>query len=197
MRNAYFGIHGPEDVNGIGGNAKLDEFRAAMGICNLRHIEEYINARRKAAQCYDKYLGDIPGIRVGRQRKNVTANYAYYPVYFDGTLRRVGEREFEGSRMLGTFCYNPQAVFPIYFVMRVNKTPKASGYWKKQPPMQGVEAEWTPDNGKYKIYTKYGRDISGDDIGAWYTFDTEDGEQIEVSVGVSFVSVENARENLP
>jgi len=112
------------------------------------------------------------------------------------TLRRVGEREFEGSRMLGTFCYNPQAVFPIYFVMRVNKTPKASGYWKKQPPMQGVEAEWTPDNGKYKIYTKYGRDISGDDIGAWYTFDTEDGEQIEVSVGVSFVSVENARENL-
>lgn len=112
------------------------------------------------------------------------------------TLRRVSDREFEGSRMLGTFCYNPQAVFPIYFVMRVNKTPKASGYWKKQPPMQGVEAEWTPDNGKYKIYTKYGRDISGDDVGAWLTFDTDDGEEIEVSVGVSFVSVDNARENL-
>ena len=31
--------------------------------------------------------------------------------------------EFEGMKLLGTFCYNPQAVFPIYFVMRVNKTP--------------------------------------------------------------------------
>lgn len=112
------------------------------------------------------------------------------------TMRKVNDREFEGSKLLGTFCYNSQAVFPIYFVMRLNKTPKASGYWKKQRPMQGVEAAWDPDNGKYKIYTKYGKDISGDDIGAWCTFDTEDGEQIEVSMGVSFVSIDNARENL-
>lgn len=81
-----FGIHGPEDVSGIGGNAKLDEFRAAMGICNLRHIEGYINARKKIAQCYDKHLGGIPGIRVGKRQKGVTANYAYYPVYFDEKL---------------------------------------------------------------------------------------------------------------
>ncbi len=112
------------------------------------------------------------------------------------TVRRVNECEYEGSRLLGTFCYNPQAVFPIYFVIRVGKPPKASGFWKKQRPMQGVEAEWTPDNGKYKIYSRYGRDLSGDDIGVWYTFDTEDGERIEVSVGVSFVSIANARENL-
>ena len=51
-------------------------------------------------------------------------------------------------KLLGTFCYNPQAVFPIYFVMRVNKTPLKTGYWKKQRPMTGVEAEWDPDNGK-------------------------------------------------
>ena len=97
---------------------------------------------------------------------------------------------------MGTFCYNPQAVFPIYFVMRVSKAPKTTGYWKKQRPMTGVEAEWDPDQGKYKLYTKYGRDIAGDDIGAWFTFDTEEGEQIEVAMGVSFVSIENARLNL-
>lgn len=112
------------------------------------------------------------------------------------SVRRVGEREFEGSKLLGTFCYVPQAVFPIYFVMRVDKTPSASGFWKKQRPMQGVEAEWDPDQGKYKIYRNYGRVISGDDIGAWMTFDTNPGEQIQVAMGVSFVSIENARENL-
>ena len=111
-------------------------------------------------------------------------------------VRKVSDTEIEGMRLLGTFCYNPQAVFPMYFVMRVSKTPVASGYWKKQRVMTGVEAEWTPDNGKYKIYTRYGREMAGDDIGYWFTFETEEGEQIEVQMGVSFVSIENARENL-
>ena len=111
-------------------------------------------------------------------------------------VRKVSDTEIEGMRLLGTFCYNPQAVFPIYFVMRVNKAPEACGFWKKQRLMTGVEAEWTPDNGKYKLYTRYGRELAGDDIGYWFSFDTEEGEQIEVQMGVSFVSVENARENL-
>ena len=62
--------------------------------------------------------------------------------------------------------------------------------------MTGVEAEWDPDNGKYKLYTKYGKEIAGDDIGAFFSFDTAEGEQIEVELGVSFVSIENARLNL-
>ena len=112
------------------------------------------------------------------------------------SVRRVNDREFEGSKLLGTFCYVPQAVFPIYFVMRVDKTPQASGFWKKQRPMKGVEAEWDKDNGKYKLYTNYGRVMSGDDIGVWMKYDAQAGEQVQVAIGVSFVSIENARENL-
>ena len=111
-------------------------------------------------------------------------------------VRKVNDTEIEGMKLLGTFCYNPQAVFPVYFVLRVSKTPVKSGYWKKQRPMTGVEAEWTPDNGKYKLYTGYGRELAGDDIGYWFSFDTREGEQIEVRMGVSFTSIENARENL-
>ena len=111
-------------------------------------------------------------------------------------LRQTSDTEFEGMKLLGTFCYNPQAVFPIYFVMRVNKQPVATGYWKKQRPMTGVEAEWDPDNGRYKLYTRYRREIAGDDIGAYLTFDTHEGEAVEVQMGVSFVSIENARLNL-
>ena len=111
-------------------------------------------------------------------------------------LRQTSECGFEGMKLLGTFCYNPQAVFPIYFVMRVNKTPLKTGYWKKQRPMTGVEAEWDPDNGKYKLYTGYRKELAGDDIGAFLTFDTGESEQIEVQMGVSFVSIENARLNL-
>ena len=113
------------------------------------------------------------------------------------TVRRVSATEIEGLKLLGTFCYNPQKVFPVYFVLRISKTPAASGYWKKQRPMTGVEAEWTPDNGRYKLYTEYGRELSGDDVGYWFSFDgLAAGEQVEVRMGISYVSTENARKNL-
>ena len=74
-------------------------------------------------------------------------------------VRRVSDTEIEGMRFAGTFCYNSQAVFPVYFVMRVNKAPSAQGFWKKQRPMT-AEAAWDSDAGKYKIYTKYGRELA-------------------------------------
>ena len=113
-----------------------------------------------------------------------------------GWLRRKSETEIEGMRLAGTFCYNPQAVFPMYFAIRISKTPSQAGFWKKQPAMKGVEAEWTPDNGKYKIYTKYGREIAGDQIGYFFSFETAEGEQVELQMGVSFVSCANAWKNL-
>ena len=112
------------------------------------------------------------------------------------TLRRVSATEFEGMRLLGTFCYNPQAVFPMYFVVRVSKTPKQSGYWKKQPELKGAAKDWDVHSGKYKIYSNYGRDMAGNDIGYFMSFDLQEAEQVEVQVGVSFVSIANARQNL-
>ena len=113
------------------------------------------------------------------------------------TVRRTAPNEVEGSKLLGTFCYTAtQAVFPIYFVMRVEKQPAATGYWKFQRPKQGVEAEWDPDDNRYKLYTRYNKELSGDDIGAWFSFDTQENEAVEVRMGVSFVSIANARENL-
>jgi len=112
------------------------------------------------------------------------------------TVRMVNDTEIEGSKLLGTFCYNPQAVFRVYFVMKVDKAPKQMGYWKKQRQMKGVEAEWDIHSGKYKLYTKYTREMSGDDIGVWMSYDTKANEQVAVKIGVSFVSIENARKNL-
>ena len=112
------------------------------------------------------------------------------------TVRRVSDTEVVGSKLMGTFCYNPNAVFPLYFAMRVNKKPSCQGFWKFQRPKKGVEAEWDVDDSKYKLYHDFGKTISGDDIGVWYTYETSPGEIVEVSVGVSFVSEENAMLNL-
>lgn len=110
-------------------------------------------------------------------------------------LRKVSDTEVEGMKLLGTFCYNSKAVFPIYFVMRISKAPKQMGYWKKQRTM-GVEANWDNTSGKNKLYTTYGKELAGDDIGAFFSFDTNEDEEVVVRMGVSFVSIANARLNL-
>lgn len=79
-----FGIHGPESVPGIGGNAKMNEFCAAMGLCNLRHLDEWIAERREICEHYDSRLGGVPGITLRAPQNGVEHNYIYYPVVFDG-----------------------------------------------------------------------------------------------------------------
>ena len=78
-----FGIHGPEYVTAIGGNAKLDEFRAAMGICNLRRMDECIRERKKVHDRYFERLDGIDGIELCYPQDGIEPNYAYLPVYFN------------------------------------------------------------------------------------------------------------------
>ena len=82
MKN--FGIRGPEDCAYIGGNAKMSEFQAAMGICNLRHLSEEISKRKKVVERYKSNLSDISGIKLSAPQDGVESNYAYFPVVFDG-----------------------------------------------------------------------------------------------------------------
>lgn len=79
-----FGITGPESVEYVGGNAKMNEFQAAMGICNLRHVDEEIEKRKAVVERYVKRLSGIDGIKLCKPQEGVKNNYAYFPVVFDG-----------------------------------------------------------------------------------------------------------------
>lgn len=79
-----FGIHGPEEVAYIGGNAKMNEFQAAMGICNLHHLDEEISKRKIVVGRYRERFSGIEGIKLINIQDDVESNYAYFPVVFDG-----------------------------------------------------------------------------------------------------------------
>ena len=78
-----FGIRGPEIVDGVGANAKMNEFCAAMGICNLKHITEEIEKRKVVVERYRSHLENVPGLQLNPIQKDVESNYAYFPVVFD------------------------------------------------------------------------------------------------------------------
>ena len=110
--------------------------------------------------------------------------------------RRVSDTEVEGMRMLGTFCYNSHSTFPIYFVMRVSRKPASYGFWKKIPSLGPAKEAWEHYSGKFKLYDHRTRDMAGQDVGCYWTFNCEEGDVVEVQMGVSMVSTANARLNL-
>ena len=113
-----------------------------------------------------------------------------------GALRIVSDREIEGSRTIGTFCYNPEDVRPVYFVAQFSQAAKRFGGFKKMPKYTGVEGEWIGHNDVIKPYPNYRQELAGDEIGAYFSFDTQTDETLQVKVGISYVSIDNARENL-
>lgn len=76
-------IVGTERTPYIGTNAKMTDMHAAMGLCNLRHVDEYIRKRKSVVERYRMRLSDVKGIRLCREQEHVTSNYAYFPVVFE------------------------------------------------------------------------------------------------------------------
>ena len=82
-----FGIAG-ESIPDIGGNAKMSEFHAAMGLCNLRYVNQWIEARKQVVARYRENLEELPGIKLCPEQPGVKSNYAYFPVVFTGPFTR-------------------------------------------------------------------------------------------------------------
>ena len=75
-----FGIKNAEVVDGVGSNAKMNEFVAAMGLCNLRHIDEFIAKRKVAVERYRSNLIGCKGLQLPLIQKDVVSNCSYFPI---------------------------------------------------------------------------------------------------------------------
>ena len=90
-----FGICGPDEVRYVGGNSKMNEFCAAMGLCNLRHIDQEIQKRAAVFDAYNARLKGVEGLVLCAKQKDVTPNYSYYPVVFDDTYGATRDEVFD------------------------------------------------------------------------------------------------------
>ena len=79
-----FGIMDEENVEFVGANAKMNEFSAVMGLCNLKHFEENRLKRKELYDYYREHLKDIPGIKLLQyDEKALKLNYTYCPIFVD------------------------------------------------------------------------------------------------------------------
>lgn len=127
-----FGMYDGVQSSILGTNAKLTEFAAAMGLCNLRHLDEQIALRRKAMERYRERLSGKAGLVLCKEQPGVTSNYAYMPVRIlpdqfgmdrDKLVERLGEQNIFSRKYFSPLT----SAFPVYQGQcTIQETPIAS-----------------------------------------------------------------------
>nr|WP_199081949.1 DegT/DnrJ/EryC1/StrS family aminotransferase [Pedobacter sp. ASV19] len=79
MRN--FGHNGPDEFADVGINGKSCEFHAAMGLCNLKQVDEILDKRRLLSFYYWQKLGNLQA-SYPKLNADLDYNYTYFPVLF-------------------------------------------------------------------------------------------------------------------
>lgn len=106
-----FGIRGEELVTEVGANAKMNEFCAIMGLCNLDHINESIEMRKQKYCLYKKNLDKASGLRFFERDEEATNNYAYFPVLLEG--EGSARRDEVYNRLRQNNIYSRKYFYPL------------------------------------------------------------------------------------
>ncbi len=132
-----FGIRGEEVVDGIGANAKMNEFCAAMGLCNLRHIDEEIRKRKQIVEHYRERLQNVKGLRLNTVQEGVQTNYSYFPIVIDEKIFGKSRNEIY-DLLKGRGIYARKYFYPLtntfdcyHGIYDVSKTPVALSVSKR------------------------------------------------------------------
>ncbi len=107
-----FGIRSENVIDGIGANAKMDEFRAIMGICNLQYIDSELKKRQMVHDKYIELLDGIEGLVLPYIQKYVKSNYAYFPVLFDSDILGC-DRDLIYGKLMEKGIYTRKYFYPL------------------------------------------------------------------------------------
>lgn len=96
-----FGIRGEEHVASVGANAKMNEFCAAMGLCNLRRVDEAAAARARIYDLYMRELSSVRGVRMFVRSSEQSPTYAYFPILIEDDYPLTRDQLFDKMKAAG------------------------------------------------------------------------------------------------
>ncbi len=108
-----FGIRGETLVVGVGANAKMNEFCAIMGLCNLKHVERDIAERKQRVGYYLKKLEGRKELDCPVYRDDIRYTYGYFPVLFREELCGCGMRDIVYERLKESGIYSRKYFYPV------------------------------------------------------------------------------------
>jgi len=122
-----FGITSETTVVAPGINAKMNELQAALGLLQLKYVDELIEKRKLIAEVYIDELKNIPGIDLLNDIPEVKHNYAYFPVLIKAVqFGRTRDEVYEELKRQGIHGRR-------YFYPLISQFPTYSGLGSAQP----------------------------------------------------------------
>jgi dTDP-4-amino-4,6-dideoxygalactose transaminase len=113
-----FGFVGETTVVASGINGKMNKMQSALGLLQLKHVDQAL-ARRHAIDGQDREgLGATPGIRLLPRGSQVVDNHAYFPILVDDAYPLSRDQFYDKLKAEGIsslrFSYPPITEFPMY-----------------------------------------------------------------------------------
>lgn len=108
-----FGIRSETLIDAVGSNSKMDEFRAAMGLCNLKYVTASIAERKKVYDRYLENLSEVKGIRLYYVPDNLDYNYSYFPVFFDKEFYGENVRDYIYEELKKNQIFSRKYFYPL------------------------------------------------------------------------------------
>ena len=120
MRN--FGFSGMDNVIHPGTNGKMTEIAAAMGLVNLKGIDEVIECNRRNYEVYQSEFSDVPGIKMLSYSNSEKNNYQYvvievgdeFPASRDEVVKRLNEKNVRARKYFWPGCHNMTPYKDLY-----------------------------------------------------------------------------------
>lgn len=114
-----FGFVNETTVVMPGINAKMNEVQAAMGLLQLKYVDEAIKKRKQISILYRQKLREIEGIKVLDDMTNVRHAYSYFPILIDtkeyGLTREEVYEKLKEKNIYGRRYFYPLiSQFPVY-----------------------------------------------------------------------------------
>lgn len=94
----------------VGVNSRLDTIQAAVLGVKLQHLDEYADARRKAASAYDNGFKDVSWLQIPVRESNSTHVFHQYTLKVSKEVDREELRAFLSEKGIPSMVYYPVAL---------------------------------------------------------------------------------------
>ena len=98
------------DMKMLGRNYRMTDIQAALGISQLKKIDQFIERRNEIASYYQEVLQDVGSISLPSIRKGVRHGWHIYTVLLDGSINRNGLFKYLRTENIGVNVH----YIPVY-----------------------------------------------------------------------------------
>jgi dTDP-4-amino-4,6-dideoxygalactose transaminase len=106
-----FGYVNESTIASYGLNAKMNEIQAALGLIQLKHMDDILSRRAAIDARYREALGNAKGVRLHAIPSGIEPNFSYFPIFIENDFPQSRDQLYE--HLLSEGIHARRYFFPL------------------------------------------------------------------------------------